>query len=62
MFISQSMTDWIKCFISKKKMKEKLKSTDEERKRTNNALSFDTKYIQIKGLVLEVTLNNNNAS
>ena len=62
MFISQSMTDWTKCFICQKKMKEKLKSTDERQKRMNNALSFDTKYIQIKGLILEITLNNNNAS
>ena len=54
MSISQSMTDWAKCFIYQKKTKDKLRSTD--------ALSFDIKRIQIEGQDSEITLNNNNAS
>ena len=69
--ISQSMTDWTKCFICQKKTKEKLRSTDEGWKSlasllpkflTKNALSFDIKRIQIEGHDPEITLNNNNAS
>ena len=41
--------------------KEKLKSTDEGRKRTNNVLSFDIKCIQIEGQDLEITLKNSSA-
>ena len=71
MSISQSMTDWTKCFICQKKTKEKLRSTDEVRKSlasllpkfsTKNALPFDIKRIQIEGQELEITLNNHNAS
>ena len=71
MSISQSMTDWTKCFICQKETKEKLRSTDEGWKSlasllpkfsTKNPLLFDTKHIQIEGQELEITLNNNNAS
>ena len=71
MSISQSMTDWAKCFIYQKKTKDKLRSTDGGRKSlasllpmfsTKNALSFDIKRIQIEGQDSEITLNNNNAS
>ena len=69
--ISQSITDWTKCFIGQKKTKVKLRSTDEGRKSlasllpkfsTKNALSFDIKHIQIEGQDLETTVNNNKAS
>ena len=71
MSISQSMTDWTKCFICQKKTKEKLRSIDEGWKSlaslvpkfsTKNALSFDIKHIQMEGQDLEITFNNNNAS
>ena len=36
--ISQSMTDWTKCFKCRKKTKEKLRSTDEGRKSLTSLL------------------------
>ena len=71
MSISESMTDWTKCFICQKKTKEKLRSIDEGWKSlaslvpkfsTKNALSFDIKHIQIEGQDLEITLNKSNTS
>ena len=44
MSISQSMTDWTKCFICQKKTKEKLRSTVEGRKSFASLLpTFSTK-------------------
>ena len=55
MSISQSMTDWTKCFICQKKTKEKSRSIDEGRKSLastlpkysmKNPLLFDIKHIK----------------
>ena len=63
--ISQSMTDWTKCFKCRKKTKEKLRSTDEGRKSLTSLLpKFSTKISNVfkqKGRIT-ITLNNSNAS